>query len=137
MVDGYNDKIIRLLEVGLRHVQNACDEIDESIFEAQKAHMKNRLKNYIQNVRSVGKDIYAKITTNDSWMTTEIYEELDRVTFEDVQKFIPKILKQLKIRVLVQGNLTKAQTEEVVIKIEEHFSCQPIDYVSKFCLSRF
>lgn len=130
-VSGYNDKILHLLDIGLKLVQDAFDEIDESVFvfEAQKAHMKN-MKNSIQNIDSVSREMFTKITTNDSWMTTEIYEEFDRVTLEDVQKFIPKILKQLKIQVLIQGNLTKAQAEETVEKIEKHFACQPIDYVS-------
>lgn len=133
-INGYNDKIQLLLDVVLKSLKNVLDEVDESVFEAQKNDLKDGFKNSIQSVNSLAKNVFTKVLTNDFWMDTESYEEIDRISFDNLQKFVTKLFRQMKIQVLVQGNVTKLQAEEVAAKLASNLACESIDYVSKLLI---
>lgn len=130
--DGYNDKIQVLLDAVLKKLKNVLDEVDESVYETQKNDMKDKLKDSMQSVQSLGQDAFKKLLTNDFWMNSEFYEEIDRISFDNLQKFVAKLFRQMKAQVLVQGNVTKLQAEEVAAKLESNLACDSIDYVSDF-----
>lgn len=130
-INGYNEKIHLLLDVVLQTLKNIFLEADESSFEVQRSNLMQQLQNSLQSVTTLCNDVSSKILVENIWTKNEYLQELPRVSNEDLQKFVSKFFKKMKVHVLVQGNITKNLVEQAVNKIENALSCEPIDYVSQ------
>lgn len=127
---GYNDKMPLLIDVTLQSLKTALEEVDENVFEAQKNDLKNDYKNFLQSASLLSQDIFKKIIFDNYWMNVEHFEEIDRVSLDDLQKFVSKIFLKMKAQILVQGNVTRQQAEETVAKFQTLLEFEAIDYVS-------
>ena len=48
------------------------------------------------------------------------------VTFHGFKEFIPRLLSAFKLKCLIQGNITKSETQQLVTKIESMLNFEPI-----------
>lgn len=128
--NGFNEKILLLIDMATKNLRTIAEDTPESIFEMQRAEMKKNYGNGIQSTRNLNLDYVSKILRSDYWMDYEFYQHIDHVSLENIQKFMEKIFRQMKIQILVQGNLTKAHAQEVVTILERNTSCEPLDAVS-------
>lgn len=133
-LNGFNEKLLLLVDIATKNLRSIAEECDESVFEMQRAEMKKNYGNAIQSTRNLNGDYLSKILRSDYWMDYEFYQHIDHVSPEHIQKFMQKIFRQMKIQILVQGNMTKSQAMEVVTILERNLSCEPLDTVSEIDL---
>lgn len=105
-VSGYNDKMHVLLEKVLVTMRDL--EVKQDRFEIVKERVARSMRNfeYMDPYRQI--HTYTRwLTQERSWLQAEMLAELDSVTVDDVRAFIPHVLKQMHMELLVQGNLYK------------------------------
>ena len=126
---GYNEKMEIFIEMYLKELKNILEVVNENSFE----HYVNQQKeNFIMALRSaagLGKEYTQKIMSEKFHLDYDMFKILDQINHLDVQRFIPKLLKKMKIKVLAQGNITSDQVKKVVNILETILECQPYEEV--------
>lgn len=126
---GYNEKINLLIDTTTREFRNIVDDIDEAVFEMQKAEMKKNFGNRLLSAETLELDYSTKVLRQDYWTSLEYFRAIDEVAIEEMQKFMLKFFRQMKIQVLVQGNITKSQAMEILATLQKNLECDALDEV--------
>lgn len=121
---GYNEKLPLLIDMVTKYLKT---EIAESVFEMQKQEMKKNFGNALLRNDALCTDQLSSLLVSEHWTDYDFYKEIEGVTFEDMKIFLQNLFHQMKIQVLMQGNITKSQAEQVVNILTSNFSCGPID----------
>lgn len=127
---GFNEKIHMLVDLTTKSLKQVADEVDQATFDTQKAEIKKNYGNSLLNPGTLSINYTSKTLTNEYWSTYDCYQDIEKVSLEDMQMFIQKFFRKTKIQILVQGNMTKDQSLEIVTLLERNLSCQPLDTVS-------
>ena len=132
---GFNEKIQLLVEMTSKVLKRLPEDVNEDIFELQKAEMKKDLMNSALSPRSIQFDLLSKSLKNEYWTDFDKYNEIDKISFETLQKFLEKFYRKTKIQVLIQGNILKTQTDEIVKILEMELTNEPLETVRLCTLS--
>lgn len=124
---GFNDKIETLVEMVMVDLKDFNNDMDPKIFESCRTQMKKQYYNYLRDVEALNGEFLKEILYEKFHHDHELLQEVDKVSFEHLQKFLLKFFSKLKIHVLVQGNIRKSQALNVVKILQENISCQPLD----------
>ena len=127
---GYNEKIPLLVDIVTKSLKNILEEIDETIFNLHKTEIKKNYVNALQDVEALAKDYFDEVLSDNHHTMLEYYQEIDRTLFDDMQKLVQKAFEQTKMHVLVQGNVTKNQAEEIVSNIVSNLDGEPLHEVN-------
>lgn len=127
---GYNDKIHLLIDMVTKDLKNIADDIDESVFEVQRAEMKKNYANQLLSTSNLRIDFSTKILSNNYFTDLEYYEIIDTISLDDVQRFAFKFFEEFKMHVLVQGNITRSQACQIVENLEENLGGDPLHGVN-------
>ena len=133
---GYNEKIKILIEMISKDLRRLPEDITEEMFELQKTEMKKSLFNALATIASVNYDLTAKTLKNEYWTVFDKYNEIDKISFETLQKFLEKFYRQSKMQVLIQGNMLRAEADEIVKVLESELANEPLDTVRIFMQSQ-
>ncbi|KDN45284.1 hypothetical protein K437DRAFT_256623 [Tilletiaria anomala UBC 951] len=113
-VDGYNDKLAVLCKYILEAV--ASFQVDKKRFEILKDQVTRSYQNFQLEAPYQHANYYTTyLLMERMWTAEEKLAELDGLTAEDVQRFIPELLGRLHIEMLAHGNLQR----EDAIKLKD------------------
>ena len=116
-VSGYNDKMPVLLEKVLVSIRDL--EVRDDRFDIMKERLMRGYKNFEYQEPYTQSTSYTRyLTSETSWTTFDLLEELNSVTAEDVRQFFPQALRQMHIEVLVHGNLYKEDALHITNLVE-------------------
>ncbi|PIA15917.1 a-pheromone processing metallopeptidase Ste23 [Coemansia reversa NRRL 1564] len=106
-VDGFNDKLLRLLQIVMETLRGY--QVEQAQFEVYKREVKKRL----DNARHMEPYSHAQSSTsflNQSvmWRYTDKLAEFEMVTRERLQQFISTLFEQTRLLMLVTGNFEEA-----------------------------
>ena len=124
-VSGYNDKMPVLLEKVLVSLRDMVVKADR--FQIVKERILRGYRNwdFQQPFHQVGE--YTKWLGNSSgWINEQYLAELPHITPEDITAFIPLLLHQVHIEVLVHGNLYKEDALRMTNLIESTLRPRPL-----------
>lgn len=121
---GYNEKLPLLIDMVTKDLKT---EIVESVFEMQKQEMKKNFGNSLLNNDVLCTDQLSSLLVNEHWTDYDFYKGIERVSFAGMRIFQQNFFHQMKVQVLMQGNITKNQAEQVVNDLVSNFSCGPLD----------
>lgn len=127
---GYSAKIHVLIDEVIRGIKNIVDNAEESVFNTLKAEGKKMYSNMLMRESSAADDFLDVILEEKCISYYERYSTFDTLNFEDFQKYSGKFLKNLKIQMLAQGNITKKQSIEFAEQIRSNLDCNAIEDVS-------
>lgn len=127
---GFNEKMKTFIGNVMQDFMNIHEHLDEAIFEVYKAKVSNSFKNSLVNGNFTS-NLLQHITSQNEFYDYEFYHLIGRVTYENIEKFIDKVFKKLRIKVLIQGNMLKDEALEVTNIILNSFDAQPLDDVSE------
>lgn len=125
--NGFNDKMETFVEMVLSEMKAFIENMDQSVFNLVKNDLKKGYRNSLQNNKHLCNELLTEIVKHDYYTDIELYEEIDNVSFESLQKFVQKFFQNLKIQVLVQGNMTKSHALKLVNILQTHIACEPLD----------
>jgi secreted Zn-dependent insulinase-like peptidase len=126
---GYNEKMEMFIEMYVRELKNVLEVVSESLFAQFVAEMKENFIVGLRQARGLGREYSSKIVAEKFHLDYDMLKALDQITHLDVIRFMPKLLKKLKIKVLAQGNITSEQTLKIVNILETNLEFQPHDEV--------
>lgn len=126
---GYNEKVHLLVDMITNALKNTVDEIEETVFDLVKTQLKKKFIAEFKNVEVLASQMYDKIIMHDHYTNYDHYQQIDRATFESLQRFVHKFFEKIQVQVLVQGNLTKTQAQEIVGNLETNLNGEPNDEV--------
>lgn len=110
-IGGYNDKMNDLLKRVSRQIQKP--DLDQSRFDNVKTELLRQLSNstkqtpYRQMIDTVPTTIYSPY-----WSDSDIAEQLQSVTYQEVKKFSKQWLKGASLQGLFYGNIDQALLKE-------------------------
>lgn len=124
---GFSEKIETLIELVVSNLMTAFETMDETLFESQKKLLKKRYFNNSLNAGSLSTSLYTKILSNDEFTDFDLLSVIDGISFENLQRFVSKFFKKLKIQVLVEGNLRRIQAMNILSILKANIECDPLD----------
>lgn len=129
-VNGFSSKIHVMVDEVTRVIKNIVENVEESVFDLMKAEGKKNYFNILMKGTTTVDNFLNVILEEKCTSNYERYLKFDTLTFEDFKKFAGKFLKNLKIQMLAQGNITKKQSIQYAELISSILECNPIDDVS-------
>jgi nardilysin len=124
---GYNDKMIEFVDLVSKDIKSFSDNMNQSNFDTFKAQQKEKFSNRILESDNLNSEYLIEIISSDYYHDLEKYQKIDGITFENLQKFVAKYFSQMKIKVLVQGNMTKDQALNAANIIKTNFAFEPLE----------
>ena len=126
-LSGFNDKIQLFIEKIVKVVKHLPEDITEDIFETRKAELKKSLNDF--GPGAVKYDLKQKVLLNEYWTDLEKLNEIDKMSFETMRKFWVDFYRQTKVQVLIQGNMLRAQANEIVKILKVELTNEPLGTV--------
>lgn len=103
---GYNHKLPILLKKVIEELKDF--KVDAERFEVCREQLQQEYKNSLFQAPYYQIGFYTSyLFSQATYLTEEKLEELNTVTPEDVQAFIPQLLRQFNTEILVHGNIQK------------------------------
>lgn len=108
-ISGYNDKLGLLLDEIVSKLSNL--EFSRETFELVKDELKRKYKNWQMESPHQHAMFYASLLTQEVlWHTSDKLKELEGVTYESLNTFIPVLLEYLHVEGLIHGNVNYTVT---------------------------
>lgn len=125
---GYNQKLLLFTKLVIKALRNLPDD-SEAVFEVQKERKKKLLSNFLLKASGLSSDFTSKVIQTGFWTDLDYLNEIDKITFDTMQKFMEKFFKRTKAQILVQGNILRSQALEVVNILEKNLQTEALGKV--------
>jgi secreted Zn-dependent insulinase-like peptidase len=125
---GYNEKMEAFVDDVLKDFK-AFQDFDEVTFGELKAEFKKSFQYGLTKPEHLCKEFLTEVIREDFLHDLEHYNTIDVLSFENFQKFVPKFFRKMKVQVLMQGNVTKAQALNFIEILKENIACESLDDV--------
>jgi insulysin len=118
---GYNEKQAVLLEKIL--IRMTEFKVDAERFKVLKESYERALKNFeMEQPHSHTNYFNTVLLSERSWEKGELLDEMDGLTVDAVQEFIPRLLAKVHVEALMHGNLTEQSALAMLSSIEARLS---------------
>jgi nardilysin len=121
---GYNDKMSLFVDAATKFMPKAVDETTESTFEVLKKDLKDTFYENLNTTVGFSNGVVEKLLIHESSPKHDLYHELDGISYENVKDFVAKFLKNLKVQILMQGNVKKADARAITQLILSNLKCE-------------
>ncbi|KAN0065153.1 metalloprotease [Thecaphora frezii] len=111
-VSGYNDKLNVLLQNIIKELVHF--KVDEQRFEIIKDRVRRSWENF--NMEEPYRHAHFYMTyllQNKMWTPKEKLAELEHLTANEVQQFLPELLRRMHVELLAHGNLQRDEVQKV------------------------
>ncbi|KAI8378795.1 Metalloenzyme, LuxS/M16 peptidase-like protein [Choanephora cucurbitarum] len=124
-VNGYSDRLPLLLEKIIRKMKNTDINLDR--FHTYKDELTRCYENFHLEMPLSRSDHYMMQLINEKfWTYKEYLNELETISIEDLQSFLPSMLASLHIEGLVHGTLTREETIEMFESMQHVLQSRPL-----------
>ncbi|SPO41170.1 related to STE23 - Metalloprotease involved in a-factor processing [Pseudozyma flocculosa] len=125
-VSGYNDKLNVLLQNILKELINF--KVDARRFDIIKDRVRRGWENFSMEEPYRHAHFYLTYLLQDKmWTPREKLAELERLTAEEVQAFLPELLQRMHVEVLAHGNLQRDEVQRVADESLATLQSRPIN----------
>jgi secreted Zn-dependent insulinase-like peptidase len=124
---GYNEKLPELIDMVTKELRDIIEGLDDESFEILRDDMKKDFFNSLVDARELNTDFFTDALNLNHWTNYELYQSVEKVTMEEVIVFAYTFFAQFKTQVLVHGNITRAQTMDLVAMMRENLKPKPLD----------
>lgn len=121
---GYNDKMSLFVDSATKFLPNALTETNESTFNILKKDLKDSFYEMLNSTAVFSNGIMEKLLIKDNFSRYELYHEIDNVTYEGLKEFAAKFFKNLKVQVLIQGNMRKSEGSAITQLVLNNLKCE-------------
>ena len=126
-ISGYNDKISTLLEAILQKIASFDDWSDSARFDLLKEQMRRQYANFFLNQPyEHGRYEQSQLLTLNKWHMKDYLDVIGPLKLPDLQSFKTGLLSQLKLTMLVGGNMTEADARTAAAVVETTLAPSPL-----------
>jgi len=131
-INGFNQKLPKLLELLLDNMENFGKHLDEKTFNEIKQQQMKSYYNGILKPNATRKDIRLSVLQNVHWTLFSKLKALESITPNSLlEEFVSNLIPSCHVRMLIQGNMSAPQAREMYKMISTRKeSCSP----SKLCI---
>lgn len=122
---GYSEKLLLVAGTAMKTLQQTLENMDEKLFEMLKKDTMKSMKNISLFPHCLQSDIMAKLMKTNFWAVWEYEREIDKVKVGDSQKLAEMFFSNAKIQVLLQGNVERSGSFEIVKLLKEYLTNEP------------
>lgn len=122
---GYSEKLLLVAESAMKTLRHTLENMDEELFEMLKKDKMKSLKNVTLFPHCLQEDVTSKLLRTNFWAVWDYEREVDKVKVEDSKKLAEKFFSDAKIQVLVQGNVERSGSFEIVNLLKAYFANEP------------
>lgn len=126
-LSGYNEKLPLLLDIITKELKNISGLMQEEVFETYRKQLKKYCHNDLINSKFLNKDCRLNIVEEDHKFNYDRIVEADKISFADLVDFSEHFLDQLKIKILVQGNISKSVAIEAGKTVVRNLNSKEVD----------
>lgn len=118
-ISGYNDKLTELLEAIMEEIGNFDDWADNARFDLLKEQMRRQYANFFLG-QPYEQARYAQdqLLTLNKWHIKDYLDVIGPLTLPDLKSFRAGLLSQLKLTILVAGNLDESDARTAATVVE-------------------
>ena len=126
-ISGYNDKISTLLEAILQKIASFDDWSDSARFDLLKEQMRRQYANFfLSQPYEHGRYEQSQLLTLNKWHMKDYLDVIGPLKLPDLQSFKTGLLSQLKLTMLVGGNMTEADARAAATVVETTLTPSPL-----------
>jgi secreted Zn-dependent insulinase-like peptidase len=125
-IKGFNEKISQLVDLVTSFLPNCMNEAEEEVFTNRKNDKKESYIHDLNTAANPNNELLAATLLQKFFLMPDLYNKVNLVTLNDLKEFSMKFFYKLKICMLAQGNITKAETLKIVKIVRDNLSCQPL-----------
>lgn len=126
-LSGYNEKLPLLLDIITKELKDIAGVMQEPVFETYRKQLKKFCFNDLINSKFFNKDCRLNIVEEDHKFNYDRILEADKISFSELVEFSEHFLDQLKIQILVQGNISEAVAVEAGRTVVRNFNSKEVD----------
>lgn len=132
-VSGFNEKLHLIVEK-VTEVLNTLKDITESnVVEVMRRQMLRNYHNAFIRSKGLCKELRLSVLQNVYWPMYEKHTIAKELTDEELKAFIKKFFTHLKVKALIQGNITNDAAIKITEKLVATLGAQPLTTPIKQC----
>lgn len=112
-----------------REIKTLADDVTEEEFRVFVQQHNKALANAFQKPDSIANELRLTVIEKERAPMYLRNRQLRTITFNDFQHFCRNFTKEMKIKAIMQGNLTQDRAHSIVERFVETLNCGKIDNV--------
>lgn len=118
---GYSEKQAELLLTILKEIKEV--QFSELSLSLAKQELQRRLNNKVKiKAMDLALDGFRKVIRLPAWADQQLLAEIDKVTLQDLNKFIDHLFADSTLRLLALGNLSSEQVRQLSSQLEKEIT---------------
>ncbi|KAG5674724.1 hypothetical protein PVAND_004676 [Polypedilum vanderplanki] len=109
-LSGFNEKVPLILDIITQQMKAS---ISKNVFETFKKELKKNCHNCLMDLNILNDDYRHSILKPNHRSFLERYQKIDSIKYHNFKEFTKKLLDEMKIRLLIQGNFVKSRAEYI------------------------
>ncbi|CAB3380047.1 Hypothetical predicted protein [Cloeon dipterum] len=126
MVWGYNEKLPLFMETILKEWDGFEESFSKDLFDAVKDVVKKSYYNGALKPSKLHKDIANSVIKSTHWTVIQKYEAIGSISFEQLKLYSKQLKNRLYCRMLIQGNMLKAQAIDTFGLVQKTLNYKPL-----------
>lgn len=128
--EGFNQKLHLVVEEFCRCLKSLADDSTEEQFKVFVQQQYKTYENTFLNPRDLSNELRLTVTESHHQPLNDKYRRLKSITFDDFQIFCRDFCRQMRIKALIQGNITEKQAQNIAENVLKELNCRKIKNVS-------
>lgn len=127
---GYNEKLHLIVEVFTKCLKSLAEDTTDKQFEVFVQQQYKIYENIFIKPKVLGNELRLTIIEEHHQLLCEKNQKLRSVQFGDFQKFCRSYIKELRIKALMQGNISEEQASNIMGNVLKELKPNKVNDVS-------
>lgn len=133
-LNGFNQKLPQVLDLLLHHLETFGENLDEMTFQEMRQQQMKQYYCSILKPDRVRNDLRLSVLQEVHWTSQQKLQEIRTATTKDLlEEYVPHILAPSSVQVLVQGNTTPKEAEELYQRVKKRLRDPPSQPLTELC----
>ncbi|XP_031625679.1 nardilysin-like [Contarinia nasturtii] len=129
-VSGFNQKLHLIVDVFSKCLKSLADDTTEKQFEVFVEQLFKTYENIFLRPKVLAKELRLNIIESHHQPLYEKNQRLRSITFSDFQQFCRKYCEKVKIKAIMQGNLTEDRALNIMHNVLNELNCGKVEDLS-------
>lgn len=130
-VEGFNQKLHLIVDVFSKCLKSLADDMTEKQFDVFVQQQFKTYENIFIRPKVLAKELRLNIVESHHQPLFEKNKRLAAITFADFQQFCRKYCEQVRIKAIMQGNITEDRAINIMRNVLNELNCGKVEDVSK------
>lgn len=128
---GYNEKLHYIIEEFARGIKSLAEDISEDEFKTFVQQQYKVYSNIFQKPSAIGNELRLTILEKYRTPLTEKNQLLKTITYNDFRNFCRDFTKEMKIKAIIQGNISQERATQITEKLLQTMNCGKVNDVRR------